>query len=161
MAGIQINWRKVWSNTLEVFEFSAYFLLTIVLFSSLGVWFPFANDWASSHDFSVKTLNDLPWNLITYAIAIVMVSFIDRLLHLFKVSNKYKRNEREFLLLLIVLCLGAWLIYNALVNSRFNNNHDAIFYSLLFTCLAWIVWIYVKLRTPRYGNFSSLGGEMT
>lgn len=158
---MNINWRKVKENTFNVIEFIAYFLITIIVLSSLGVWLPFANDKAQIDTISEKTWNDLPWNLITYSIAIVMVSFIDRLRYLFKITNKFKRNEREFLFLLIVLCLGAYLIYSSLVDSKFNRLHDSISAAISFTILAWIVWIYVRLRNPSYDNYSSLGGKIT
>lgn len=157
---MNINWRKIKEIILDVIEFIAYFLITIIILSSLGVWLPFANDKAQLDNISDKTWNDLPWNLITYSIAIVMVSFIDRLRYLFKITNKFKRNEREFLFLLIVLLIGGYLIYTSLVDSKFNRLQDSITAAISFTILAWIVWIYVRLRNPSYDNYSTLGGEI-
>lgn len=155
-----MNWRIFNDRLLEVIEFIFYFLITIVALCSLGVWLPFAADKAQSDVISKKSLTALPWNLITYSVAIVMISFIDRLRYLFKITNKYKKNEREFLILLIILFIGGILMYFALVNSRFNRLDDSIVYACLFTILAWMVWIYVKLKNPSYDNFSTLGGEM-
>jgi len=155
-----INWRKIKEAILNVIEFVTYFVITVIILSSLGVWLPFANDKAQLDKISDKTWTDLPWNLITYSIAIVMVSFVDRLRYLFKITNKFKRNEREFLFLLFVLIIGGFLVYNSLVDSKFNRHQDSISKAIYFTILAWIVWIYVKLRNPSYDNYSTLGGEI-
>jgi len=157
---MKINWRKIKEVIFDVIEFIIYFLITIIILSSLGVWLPFANDKAQLDKISDKTWDDLPWNLITYSIAIVMVSFIDRLRYLFKITNKFKRNEREFLFLLIVLIVGGYLIYTSLVDSKFKRLQDSISAAMSFTILAWIVWIYVRLKNPSYDNYSTLGGEI-
>jgi hypothetical protein len=157
---MKINWKILKEQTIDVIYFIIYFVITIVILSSLGVWLPFASDKAQLDSISCKTWHSLPWNLITYAVAIVMVSIIDRLRYLFKVTNKFKRNEREFLFLIIILLIGGVLIYHALVDSRFERLNDAILFSSSFTLLAWLVWVYVKLRNPSYDNFSTLGGEM-
>lgn len=151
------NWKE---PILNFIEFLAYFSISIVILCSVGVWLPFAIDNAQFNQISEKTLKELPWNLITYSIAIVMVAFIDRLLFLFKITNKYKRNELEFLILLIVLFLGVFLVYKSYVLLKFNELHKSIYYSLSFTILAWILWIYVRVRAKPNSNFSTLGGEM-
>ncbi len=140
-------------------RFMLYFIITIVGLSSIGVWIPLLNDKATVDSITESTWSGLPLNLITYSIAIVMVSFIDRLLHLFKNSNKYYRNEMEFLCLIVLLAIGSWLVYEALVDLKFKRVQDAISYSIYFTILSWFFWIYVKVKTPMYNNYSTLGGQ--
>lgn len=144
----------------KFFRFTLYFLITIVGLSSIGVWIPFLNDKANFDSITKETWNGLPLNLITYSIAIVMVAFIDRLLHLLKNTNRYTRKEMEFLCLIILLGVGTWLIYQVFVDKKFNRVEDAISYSIYFTILSWIFWIYVKVKTPAYDNYSTLGGTL-
>ncbi|SIT81974.1 hypothetical protein [Pontibacter indicus] len=136
-----------------------YFAITIMLLSSLGVWLPFAFDKAQYDCIQESTWNGLPWNLITYSIALVMVAFIDRIRYLFKTNNEFNKNELEFFIILVIIILAAFLIYKSLVDSKFSRLDQSIIYAWAFTALSWIVWLYVKHKNPSYDNYSTLGGR--
>ncbi|WP_139378659.1 hypothetical protein [Parapedobacter luteus] len=145
---------KTWENTM-------HFLITVVFLSSLGVWLPFAIDKAKVDSIAYETWIDLPTNLITYGVAIMMVSYVDRLLFLINNTTKYKRNGIEFLILLIIIIATGFLIFIAYVDLKFGRILSAIKATSLFTLIALATWIYVKAKNPRAGNFSSIGGPMS
>ncbi|SKB62730.1 hypothetical protein SAMN05660226_02329 [Parapedobacter luteus] len=138
-----------------------HFLITVVFLSSLGVWLPFAIDKAKVDSIAYETWIDLPTNLITYGVAIMMVSYVDRLLFLINNTTKYKRNGIEFLILLIIIIATGFLIFIAYVDLKFGRILSAIKATSLFTLIALATWIYVKAKNPRAGNFSSIGGPMS
>lgn len=157
---MKVDWKKIFEAIWRFIEFTAYFIITVAILSSLGVWLPFAIEKAQTDTITDKTWITLPWNLFTYTLPIFMISFIDRLIYLLKTTNKFNKNVREFLLLILVSGGGGTLAYISLVSSKFNRLNESIVYSFLFTVVAWFVWIYVKIKTPSYNNFSTLGGAM-
>lgn len=156
---MKVDWQAIGQGCSKFIEFAGYFFITIVLLSSIGVWMPFAIDLAQSDKIQEKTWIDLPWNLITYSIAIVVVAFIDRLLHLVKVTNKYTKNTIEFIFFLFLMIIGGLLVFQSLVHGKFNRPTQSTFFACCFAAMSWIVWIYVKARSPKEGNYSSLGGN--
>lgn len=157
---MNIEGKKIFEAFWKFFEFTAYFIITVVALSSLGVWLPFSIEKAQSDFISDGTWKGLPWNLFTYSVPIFMISFIDRLIHLLQTTSKFKKNLREFLVLILVLGGGGYLAYQSLVHSRFNRLNESILYAFFFTSVAWFVWVYVKIKTPSYNNYSSIGGAM-
>ncbi len=156
---MNVNWSAIWSGIRSFLSSTLYFLVAIVFISSFGVWIPFVQDHAQFDKIQCKTITDLPWSLVTYAIAIVAVAYIDRIDHLFKASNKYHRNYLEFMILLVLIIGSAILVYLSLTNKKFGRNESAIIYASVLTIVSWVFWIYVKAKTPKYDNYSALGGN--
>lgn len=156
---MKISWREVRKTCGDFFESILYFVITIVFLSSIGVWIPFALDLANSDGIQQKTWNEFPWNLITYSFAIVVVAFIDRLLHLFKVSSKYSRNTMEFLLLVVVLIIGCFLVFKSVVHGKFDRICESTYFACIFAVMSWLVWIYVKIRNPSGNSHATIGGN--
>lgn len=142
-----------WENVL-------YFLITVLFLSSLGVWLPFLVDKSTFDNVQDQTWKDLPANLITYSVAIMMASYVERLWYLIKNTTKNNTNGIEFLILIAALISSSWFIYISYVDIKFGRIDSAIKMASIFTGISLTTWIYVKARNTSYDNFSALGGGL-
>jgi uncharacterized membrane protein len=148
-------------KTKKVITDLLYFLITIVALSSAGVWLPFLLDKFDKGVVSTNTMHEYPGNLLTYGLGIFIIAIIDRIIHLFKRTNRYTNNVLEFLLLIIIIGACTAVVGLSIGKLKFNKLADSIFYAKATVIIAWIGWIYVKFRSPEYANFSAIGGPMS
>lgn len=138
-----------------------YFFLTIVAFSSLGVWLPLVFDHYDLGYISDESCKVISSNLITYSIVIFVTSLVDRVIQLFEKGN-YTNNTIEFLVLILTVCGGGvYLTYKSIWFLNFGIVFNSIQYALYFTFLSWFLWFYVKTRYSGFKNYSSLGGDFS
>ncbi|GEM_PF-2498281 len=145
---------------LNFLEHVLYFFITVLFLSSLGVWLPFLIDKSTFDTVQDRTWNDLPTNLITYSVAIMMASYVERFLYLIKNTTKNNTNGIEFLILIAALIFSSCFIYISYVDIKFGRVESAIKMTSIFTCISLATWIYVRARNTRYDSFSALGGDL-
>ena len=136
-----------------------YFFITIVGLSSIGIWLPFAIDRHDLGAASAATWHAFPGNILTYSLSIFMIAVIDRILH-FLNSSSYSNHSIEFLLILIVIAGCGYIVYQSIYFLKFSQLCDAIYYAKIVAVIAWIAWLYVKLRSPHEDQFAAMGGQI-
>ncbi len=135
-----------------------YFVITIVIISSIGVWLPFAIDYFAG-TITPETKNALPGNLMTYYLALFTVSAIDRTLVIIDNTN-YNYRKTEFLISIIVSLIFIGITFMAFKNIFHKDFATANVYAVIGTILSFVIWWISKWNTIETNATNILGGEI-
>ncbi len=135
-----------------------YFLLAIVFFSSIGIWLPMISDDYTKGKMAEETFNAVAGNILTYSLAIFLVSSIDRIIYLFYKASKYTNNVLEFLLIICVVIITGYFVFLTQKSIKYAYYQNAIGYASYIVFIAWISWFYVKIKGSKDNNYATIGG---
>lgn len=135
-----------------------YFVFTIVILSTIGVWLPLSIDYFPANKVSAKSLESLPGNLLTYYLSIFFVALVDRVLFLVR-DNAYKHKITEILLAGVVAFICLTLTYFAFSKIYQKDYESAVHYCLYATVLSFVLWWIANYKDSKADPYSTLGGH--
>lgn len=135
-----------------------YFVLTMIIVSSIGVWLPFAIDFFAG-SFKDETARSFPGNLLTYYLGIFTIATIDRMLRIFELDN-YSHKKSEFLVLAFVILTVGFLTFMVFKNIHHNDYGAAWVWCIAPTVIAYIMWWISKWHTIESNPTNALGGNI-
>lgn len=116
-----------------------YFVFTIIILGSVGVWLPLAIDFFPTNTLSPESYTTFPSNLLTYYLSIFFIALVDRVIYIVK-EDDYKHKITEVLIFgfIALACFG--LTYFAF-SKIYQKQYDSAFsYCFWATMLSFIVW---------------------
>ena len=133
-----------------------YFWLAVVGAGSAGIWLPLFI--AFFKDITKYPFTEIPPNLTTYFLGILMAGCIDQGLKLFE--DEANRSKNEFLNIIIVLCLTFILLLTSVLGSIFEHYIVASLASIGGVAFAIKVWWNVNIKSLEGNTTSILGGTV-
>jgi len=133
-----------------------YFWLVIAIAGSAGVWLPIAIGFFK--DICQYPIKDIPPNLTTYFLVILVSGCIDRGLKLFEKGGK--RSGSEFMNIIIVICITFLLTLFSVLSSVFDRQLFAFIFSGVGVIFSIKIWWNVNIRGFENQAVSILGGEI-
>lgn len=133
-----------------------YFWLAIVGAGSAGIWLPLLI--ALFKDISAYSFVEIPPNLTTYFLGILMAGCLDRGLKLFE--DEANRSKAEFLNIIIALCITFMLLLTSVLGSIFEKYWVAWLSSTIGVIFAIYVWWNVNILSLDSNATSILGGKV-
>ena len=133
-----------------------YFWLAVVGAGSAGIWLPLFI--ALFKDIRKYPFTEIPPNLTTYFLGILMAGCIDQGLKLFE--DEANRSKSEFLNIIIVLCITFFLLLTSVLGSINEQYIVASAASVVGVALAIKVWWNVNISSIDNNTTSILGGTV-
>lgn len=133
-----------------------YFWVAVIGAGSAGLWLPLVI--AAFKDITSYPILELPPNLTTYFLGILMAGCIDQGLKLFE--DPANRSKTEFLNIIIVLCLTFLLLLTSVLGTIFERQIVAFIASVVGVIFAIRVWWNVNIRSIDNNATSILGGTV-
>lgn len=147
--------KSFWMNLLEQI---GYFLLAIVVFNSIGIWFPLLIDYYNGTSVTQATFNATPYNFMTYFMGLASVALIDRIKRLMKVKD-YPAKFLEFLLWVFTGLTFMCFVFFVMKYIKDKQVSEAIRLSLCGTLLAYIIWWVAYYQPAKDSSYGALGHE--
>jgi hypothetical protein len=133
-----------------------YFWVAVIGAGSAGIWLPLLI--ASFKGISNYKFTEIPPNLTTYFLGILMAGCIDQGLKIFE--DEANRSKSEFLNIIIVLCLTFLLLLLSVLGSIFEYHFVASIASIIGVIFAIKVWWNVNINITEDNSTSILGGKV-
>ena len=151
-----MHWPKI--DWMKLSEQIVYFLLAIVLFNSIGIWFPLIVDYYSSTSVTSATFNATPYNLMTYFMGLASVALVDRIKRLMRTKD-YPAKFLEFLLWVFVGLIFLGFVFFVMKYIKDKQVSEAIHLSLYGTLLAYVLWWFAYYQPVKDSSYGALGHE--
>ena len=135
-----------------------YFLLAVVLLSSIGIWLPVLIDIFNKDKVSEEVMHSLPGNILTYALGLFLIAIIDRSIYLLFKTSQYQNNILEFFVIAFIFLITSFFVFCSLKSLKGQYYIDAHSYAKYVMFISWGAWLYVKFRGTKDSNYSAIGG---
>ena len=136
-----------------------YFVLAIIVFSSLGVVLPLAFDYFKNDSLTSMSLNVIPNNLITYGLAIFFVASIDRIIQFIDDKN-YKHKKIEVLIIVLIVLIEITLLYFTFQKLHHSDLTCAGILALCLCLLGYVMWWIANRKDTKTDPLSAIGGKI-
>ena len=144
---------------MRVFNKILYFVITVIVLSSMGVWLPFALDYFKGDSISIETKQALAGNILTYYLSLFFIAVIDRILHISK-DERYKHKITEILIMSLVILVCISLTYISFRSVAHKLYDKAAYYACIATAVSYIIWWIANWKNDNVDPYSSLGGKI-
>lgn len=142
-----------------------YFVSTVCILGSVGVWLPMLIDWFIGNSdpkgvgiLSKETYRSTPNNIITYFLSVFSIAVIDRVLHIID-KKDYKYRKTEILVSLVVIGLVGFFVLKSFRFIRLGDIDSAISFSIYGAVLSYVIWWIANYHDTRSDPDESLGGN--
>jgi len=132
-----------------------YFWIVVLIAGSAGIWLPLVIALFSGTDIHSK---DVPPNLTTYFLSVLVGGCVDYGLTLFK--NPHDRSRNEFLKVILILIVTFVLLLFCVMSSVFDHLIWAYIFSIGGTLLALRIWWNVNIENRIINSSAALGGDI-
>jgi len=136
-----------------------YFILAVMIISSVGIWIPLAIDYFPDSKISEDTLNVLPSNILTYYLSILFIGLIDRILYLIR-NREYKHIITEILILGLITAFVIFITYLSFKNIASKDFYYATIYAFIGAATSYIIWWLANFNDKKVDPINALGGEI-
>lgn len=136
-----------------------YFIIAVIIFSSIGVWLPLLIDFFNYNSVSDKTIVIIPNSIISYSLSIFTIGLIDRILFMVDMQM-YRHKKLEILVSVIVIILVSIFVFETFRALKNNLVDNAIIYSVIASLISYITWWIANYKGTKVNPVDSLGGEV-
>lgn len=143
---------------MSLLEQAGYFFLAIVVFNSIGIWFPLLIDYYNSTSLTQSTFAATPYNLMTYFMGLASVALIDRIKRLMR-AKEYPAKFLEFLFWVFIGLVFLGFVFFVMKYIKDKQVSEAIHLSLYGTLGAYILWWFAYYQPVKNSPYGALGHE--
>lgn len=133
-----------------------YFWLVIIGAGSSGIWLMFLISLFKG--IGTYPIEDLPSNLTTYFLGILVSGCIEKGIKLFE--SESNRSANEFMNIIIVMCFTFLLVLFSVLSTLNDYFYLALILSSVGVYLAFRVWWNINIKSLDDPAISILGGQM-
>ena len=132
-----------------------YFWIVVLIAGSAGIWLPVIVSLFSNSTIASK---DIPPNLTTYFLSVLIGGCVDYGIKLFQSPNE--RSTNEFLKVVLVIIITLLLLLFSILSSVFNHIVWAYIFSIVGTIMGLRIWWNVNIRNRIINSSAALGGDI-
>lgn len=136
-----------------------YFVFAIVVLASMGVWLPIIIDVFNFSMIRTETFNIIPNNILSYSLSIFSIAVIDRFIYMVDL-DRYKHKKLEVLISFIVVLVVGVFVFMTFYSLKNNNASAAMYYSIIGSCISFIMWWFANYKDTKLNPYDVLGGQV-